>query len=132
MAGQDNSKTGLIAGDEVYAIMGAAFDVHNELGAGFLEAVYQEAMENELNARGIPFVSQHPIGIKYKGQALESHYFADFLCYGSIIVELKALNRLSGTEEAQILNYLKATGISLGLLINFGKHPRLEWKRLVR
>ncbi len=123
--------TSLVAGDEVYAIIGAAFDVHNELGAGFLEAVYQEAMEAELRARGIPFTSQHPIGIKYKGQTLESHYYADLLCYDSIIVELKALRGIGGVEEAQLLNYLKATGIRLGLLINFGKHPKLEWKRLV-
>ncbi len=124
--------TDLLMQNEVYAIMGAAFDVHNELGAGFLEAVYQEAMETELSARGIPFVSQHPIGIKYKEQTLESRYYADLLCYGSIIVELKALSRLSSIEDAQVLNYLKATGIRLGLLVNFGKHPKLEWKRLVR
>ena len=122
---------GLVAGDEVYAIMGAAFDVHNELGSGFLEAVYQEAMEAELSLRNIPFVSQHPIGIKYKGQTLESHYYADLLCYNTIIVELKALKSMSGAEEGQLLNYLKATGIRIGLLINFGQHPKLEWKRLV-
>ena len=121
----------LIAGDEVYAIMGAAFDVHNELGSGFLEAVYQEAMESELEARKIPFIAQHPIGIRYKGRTLESHYFADLVCYDNIIVELKALSSFSGVEEAQLLNYLKATGLKVGLLINFGKHPRLEWKRLV-
>ena len=121
----------LIAGDEVYAIMGAAFDVHNELGSGFLEAVYQEAMESELEARKIPFIAQHPIGIRYKGRTLGSHYFADLVCYDNIIVELKALSSFSGVEEAQLLNYLKATGLKVGLLINFGKHPRLEWKRLV-
>jgi GxxExxY protein len=124
--------TDLLMQNEVYAIMGAAFDVHNELGAGFLEAVYQEAVETELSARCIPFDSQHPIGIKYKEQTLESRYYADLLCYGSIIVELKALSRLSSIEDAQVLNYLKATGIRLGLLVNFGKHPKLEWKRRVR
>ena len=123
--------TELIAGDEVYAIMGAAFAVHNELGAGFLEAVYQEAMETELISRNVPFMPQHPVAIKYKGQTLASHYYADLLCYDSIIVELKALRNMGGIEEAQILNYLKATGLKLGLLINFGKHPKLEWKRLV-
>ncbi|MDE2779643.1 MAG: GxxExxY protein [Chloroflexota bacterium] len=122
---------GLVAGDEVYAIMGAAFDVHNELGSGFLEAVYQEAMEAELRLRDIPFVAQHPIGIEYKGQALKNYYYADLLCYNTIIVELKALKSMSGVEEAQLLNYLKATGIKIGLLVNFGKHPKLEWKRLV-
>ena len=123
--------TKLVSGDEVYAIMGAAFAVHNELGSGFLEAVYQEALETELEARGIPYIPQHPVGIKYKGKVLQSHYFADLLCYERIIVELKALNQMGGVEEAQLLNYLKATGMKLGLLINFGKHPKLEWKRLV-
>lgn len=123
--------TNLVSGDEVYAIMGAAFAVHNELGSGFLEAVYQEAMETELETRGIPYIAQHPIGINYKGKLLQSHYFADLLCYEEIIVELKALNQIGGVEEAQLLNYLKATGMKLGLLINFGKHPKLEWKRLI-
>ena len=89
-------------------------------------------MESELENRGIPFVSQHPIGISYKGRILESRYFSDLLCFDNIIVELKALNHLSGVEEAQLLNYLKVTGLKVGVLINFGKHPKLEWKRLVR
>ena len=117
--------------DEVYAIVGAAIEVHKELGPGFLEAVYQEAMEWELSHRGIGFTSQEPLSVNCKGQELSSHYFADLLCLGKIIVELKALNRLSGREEAQVLNYLKATGLKVGLLINFGSHGRLEWKRLV-
>ena len=87
--------TGLIAGDEVYAIMGAAFDVHNELGSGFLEAVYQEAMETELQSRGIPFISQNPKGVKYKGKTLASHYYADLLCCERVIVELKALRNVT-------------------------------------
>ena len=117
--------------DEVYAVIGAAIEVHRQLGPGFLEAVYQEAMERELEDRGIAYSSQEPLSIRYKGKPLESHYFADLLCFGQIIVELKALNRLSGTEESQVLNYLKATGLKVGLLINFGSHGRLEWKRLV-
>ena len=117
--------------EEVYTIVGAAIEVHKELGPGFLEAVYQEAMEHELGHRGIAFTSQEPLKIKYKGQELASHYYADLLCFGQIIVELKALNRLSGQEEAQVLNYLKATGLKVGLLVNFGSHGRLEWKRLV-
>ena len=88
-------------------------------------------MEIELDARSIPFISQRPIGVKYKNKLLQSHYFADLLCYDNIIVELKALNQMGGVEEAQLLNYLKPTGMKLGLLINFGKHPKLEWKRLV-
>ena len=117
--------------EEVYAIVGVAIEVHKELGPGFLEAVYQEAMERELIHRGIAFTSREPLSIKYKGEELSSHYYADLLCLGQIIVELKALNRLSGQEEAQVLNYLKATGLKVGVLINFGSHGRLEWKRLV-
>ena len=121
----------LMFAEEVYAIIGAAIEVHKELGPGFLEAVYQEALEVELQSRQIPFVTQEILQIQYKGQLLEKKYVADLVCYGQIIVELKSLERLSGTEEAQILNYLKATGLSLGLLINFGSHGKLEWKRYV-
>ena len=117
--------------EEVYTIVGAAIEVHKELGPGFLEAVYQEAMERELSHRRIVFTSQEPLKINYKGYELANHYYADLLCFGQIIVELKALNRLSGQEEAQVLNYLKATGLKVGLLVNFGSHGRLEWKRLV-
>ena len=121
----------LIFKDEVYAIMGAAMDVHRELGSGFLEAVYQEALEIELAHRGIPFEAQRSIKIVYKGEVLKKVFIADLICYRKIIVELKAQNALSGKEEAQVLNYLKATGIKLGMVINFGNHPKLEWKRLV-
>ena len=121
----------LIFKDEVYAIMGAAMDVHRELGSGFLESVYQEALEVELTRRQIPFESQKPIRIIYKEEALKKEFVADLICYRKIIVELKAQDNLSGKEEAQVLNYLKATGMKLGLVINFGSHPRLEWKRLV-
>lgn len=117
--------------DEVYAVIGAAIEVHRQLGPGFLEAVYQEAMERELDLRGIDHVSQKRLTIHYKGKPLEGHYVADLLCFDQIIVELKALSRLSGTEESQLLNYLKATGLKVGLLVNFGSHGRLEWKRLV-
>jgi GxxExxY protein len=121
----------LIFKDEVYAIMGAAMDVHRELGSGFLESVYQEAMEVELTRRQIHFESQKPIRIIYKGEVLKKEFMADLICYEKIIVELKAQDSLSGREEAQVLNYLKATGIKLGVVINFGSHPKLEWKRLV-
>ena len=121
----------LIFKDEVYAIMGAAMDVHRELGSGFLESVYQEALEVELTRRQIPFESQKPIRIIYKEEALKKEFVADLICYRKIIVELKAQDNLSGKEEAQVLNYLKATGMKLGLVINFGSHPKLEWKRLV-
>jgi GxxExxY protein len=123
--------TELILKEEVYSVVGAAVEVHKELGFGFLEAVYQEAMEIELRQRNIPFEAQRPLSILYKGQRLRKEYIADLICYGQIIVELKALEHLSGREEAQLLNYLKATGYRVRLLINFGNSPRLEWKRFV-
>ncbi len=121
----------LIFRDEVFSIIGAAVEVHKELGPGFLEAVYQEALEIELAARGIPFEEQKTIRIRYKGNTLNKEYVADLLCFGKIIVELKALDRLSGSEKAQIINYLKATGLKCGVLINFGSCGKLEWKRFV-
>jgi len=118
--------------DEVYAIVGAAMEVYNELGSGFLEAVYQEAMQMELESRKIKFEPQKELCIYYKGQCLKKKYFADFLCFGGIIVELKAIDTITGIEESQLLNYLKATGIRVGLIINFGDGGKLEWKRMVR
>ncbi len=124
--------TDLILKEEVYAIVGAAIEAHRELGPGFLEPVYQEAMEIELQSRNIPFESQKRLVISYKGHQLQKEDAPDLVCYGQIIVELKALDRLSGKEEAQLLNYLTATGLRVGLLINFGSAGRLEWKRFVR
>ena len=124
--------TGLLYKDEVYAISGAAIEVHKELGSGFLEAVYQEALEIELQSRGIPFESQKSLPILYKGRLLKREYIADLVCYGKIIVELKSIKELSEKEEAQTLNYLKAAGLRVGLLINFGSHGQLERKRLVK
>jgi GxxExxY protein len=121
----------LLLKDEAYAVVGAAIEVHRELGPGFLEAVYQEAIELELKSRVVPFVPQQSLQIYYKGQVLRQVYIADLVCYGQIIVELKALTRLSPREEAQILHYLKATGYRVGLLINFGSTDKLERKRFV-
>ena len=121
----------LIFAEEVYAISGAAIEVHKKLGPGFLEAVYQEALEIEFGLRGIPFTSQKNLTVRYKGVVLRKEYCADFVCYGKIIVELKALSKLSGTDEAQLINYLRATGLEVGVLINFGSSPRLDWKRFV-
>ena len=124
--------TGLIFKEEVYAIIGAAMAVHTELGSGFLEAVYQEALEIELAERSIPFEAIKTLKIYYKEHLLNKTYCADLVCYDQIIVELKALDRLTSSEEAQLLNYLKATQKQLGLLINFRSSPKLEWKRLIR
>ena len=118
--------------DEVFQIVGAAIEVHRELGCGFLEPVYQEALEIELQTRDIPFSPQEPLTILYKNHSLKKLYIPDFICFGQIIVELKALDRLTGKEESQILNYLKATGLRVGLLLNFGSVGRLEWKRFIR
>jgi GxxExxY protein len=113
-------------------VVGAAIEVRKELGFGFLEPVYQEAMEIELNLRSVPFQAQVPVTVLYKGQLMSKQDVADLVCYDQIIVELKALDRLSGREEAQLLNYLKATSFPVGLLINFGQSTKLEWKRFVR
>jgi len=104
--------------------------VTNELGSGFLEAVYQEALEIEFSSCGIPFESQKKLIIHYKDPPLTKEYMADFLCFDKIVVEIKAIKRVTEIEEAQLLNYLKATQSPLGVLINFG-NPRLEWKRYV-
>jgi GxxExxY protein len=122
----------LLLKDEVYAIIGAAIAVHKELGTGFYEAVYQEAMEIELADPQIPFVPQHPLRIYYKCRLLKKEYVPDLVCYGQVIVELKVMPELTGREEQQLLHYLKATGLRVGLLINFGDAGRLDWKRMVR
>ena len=115
---------------ETYSIIGAAMAVHAELGHGFLEPVYQAALEQELLARKVPFQREVDIPVSYKGKSLEVSYRADFVCFNRVIVELKALQKLSGVEESQVLNYLKATGLEKGLLINFGTSS-LQHKRFV-
>ncbi len=120
----------LIFKDEVYAIIGAAMEVYNQLGPGFLEPVYQEAMEMEAADRKIPAKPQHEIVVRYKERALKKFYVADLFCFDKIIVELKALDHLTSREESQLINYLKATGMPVGLLINFGAENELEWKRM--
>jgi GxxExxY protein len=116
---------------QTYQIIGAAMEVHKELGRGFLEAVYQEALELEFSDRGIPFQPQTELPVFYKGRKLKAHYRSDFLCYNDIVVELKALTRLGDGESAQVLNYLKASHRERALLINFGsrslEHERFVW-----
>jgi GxxExxY protein len=112
------------------AIIGAAMEVHRQLGCGFSEAVYQEALEIELAGRGIPFRNQEQLLFRYKGQVLQTTYRLDLLCYDSVVVELKALAQLSSTEEAHVINYLKATGCSIGLLLNFGASS-VQYKRII-
>ena len=107
--------------EESYKIRGAVFAVHNELGCGFLERVYQDALEYEFKERGIPYEREKLIQIMYKGKPLGEPYRADFVCYDKIIVELKALSELDGTHRAQVINYLKAAKMKLGLLVNFGE-----------
>ena len=121
----------IIYKEESYKIIGACMEVHKELGPGFLEAVYQEALALEFKRKGIPFKQEVRLEISYKGQTLSKYYEADFVCYDKIILETKAINELTGGHESQVLNYLKATKFKLGLLVNFGAES-LEYKRLIR
>ena len=120
----------LLYADEVYAIQGAIFEVYKTLGSGFLEGVYQEALELELTSRGIPYRSQPEITISYKGSMLHQTYRADIICFDSIILELKAVNQLLPEHSAQLFNYLRATGMKLGLLINFSHYPGADIRRI--
>jgi GxxExxY protein len=123
--------TELVLKEEVYEIIGAAMEVYWQLGRGFLEPIYQEAFEIELSRRRIPFEVKRELTIVYKEQQLDKTYVPDLVCFDQIVVELKALERLSGVEQAQLLNYLKMTRMKVGLLINFGSRVKLEWKRYV-
>jgi len=117
--------------DKTYRILGACFEVYNELGCGFLEPVYQECLELELSKQEIPFESQKILKLKYRGKELIKTYQADFVCFGEVIVEIKAVSRLTGEHRAQILNYIHASGIDVGLLINFGHFPKIEHERFL-
>ena len=120
----------LIFKDESYKIVGAAMEVHKELGNGFLEAMYQEALENEFRLQAMPFEREKVMHVSYKSKLLKKYYIADFICYDSILVELKALTDLTTDHEAQLINYLKVTDLPLGILINFGKKS-LQYKRII-
>lgn len=121
----------LLFKDEVYAIIGAAMEVYNQIGPGFGEAIYQEALEIESDSRKLPNNPQQEIYIDYKGVQLKQFFKPDFIYFEKIITEIKAIDRLTSREESQLLNYLKATGMPVGLLINFGADKDLEWKRMV-
>ena len=117
--------------DECYQIQGAVFEVYREMGCGFLEAVYQECLAREFVNCAIPFAAQQELRLFYKGEVLKQVYVPDFICYQSIIVELKAVSATNGAHKAQVLNYLKATGMKLGLLVNFGGYPKATVERIV-
>jgi GxxExxY protein len=121
---------GSIRDPQTYAIIGAAMELHGEFGCGFLEHAYQEAMALEMTGRKVPFAQNVEMVIKYKGVPLKCKYVADFVCFGEIIVEIKAIGKLGGIERAQVINYLKASGFKRALLINFGA-KRLEFERIV-
>lgn len=112
-------------------IRGSVFEVYKEMGSGFLESVYQECLEKELTSKNIPFVSQPEISLIYKGTKLNQTYKPDLICYNQIIIELKAAKYIAPEHKAQIINYLKATGYKLGLLVNFGSYPKVQIERFV-
>ncbi|MCP4639298.1 MAG: GxxExxY protein [bacterium] len=117
--------------EESYRIRGAVFEVYREMGCGFLEPVYQECMERELKTSGIPFIAQRGLVLHYKGERLSKTYEPDLVCFDRIIVELKAVKALTDQHRAQVHNYLKASRLELGLLVNFGHHPKAEIERIV-
>lgn len=113
-----------------YSIIGAAFEVHRQLGCGFLEPIYQAALEIELGDRSIPFRTQPEFRVSYKGRTLDAYYKPDFICFDEVVVEIKALSQLSSIEESQVINYLKVTGFHTGLLLNFGSRS-LQQRRFI-
>jgi GxxExxY protein len=121
----------LIYPEESYRIVGACFEVYNEKGSGFLESVYQECLQIEMDMQHIPYVGQKELPLKYKGRPLVQTYKPDFICFDKIIVEIKAVSCLIDEYRAQMLNYLHATGLKLGLLVNFGHYPGLQHERIV-
>ncbi len=118
--------------EETYKILGACFEVYKDKGCGFLEAVYQECLEIEFSLQSIPFEIQPPLSLAYKGRTLRQTYIPDLICFQKIIVEIKAVSLLDDAHRAQLHNYLKASGHRVGLLLNFGHHPKLEHERIIR
>lgn len=126
-----NHKPGLIYKKEVYEIIGAAIEVHSQLGFGFLEKIYEEALLIEFKERNIPFQNQVSFLVTYKGNSLKKSFYVDLIAFGKIIIELKAIKQISNNEKAQLINYLRVTGCKLGLIINFGSTGKLEWQRII-
>jgi GxxExxY protein len=124
-------KSNLVYEAESYQILGACFEVYREKGCGFVESVYQECVEIELRLRGVPFIAQKLLALEYKGCPLRTKYEPDLVCHETIILELKAASTLADEHRAQLHNYLKATGLKLGFLVNFGHFPKLEFERIV-
>ena len=123
--------SGILYKQESYEVLGACFEVYKRLGTGYLESVYQEALEVEFRLRNVPFVPQATLQIEYRGMPLRHTFVADFLCFNEIILEIKAMRSLADEHRAQVINYLKVTGKQLGLLINFGHYPRIEHERFI-
>ncbi len=124
-------KSEILYTDESYAIIGACYNVYKEKGCGFLELVYQECLEIEFCFQNIPFEAQKELRLKYRDKILKQGYKPDFFCYNKIVIEIKALTKIADEHRSQILNYLNATGFRLGILVNFGHHPKLEYERFV-
>jgi GxxExxY protein len=122
----------LIYKQESFDIMGACFEVYKQIGYGFVESVYHQCLFIELGLRDIPFESKKQCNLDYKGHRLECIFIPDFICCEKILLEIKAVAQLENRHRAQVHNYLKATGYKLGLLVNFGGHPQVEWERIVR
>lgn len=127
-----NQKTDskLLFPEESYAIIGACFDVYNDKGCGFLESVFQECLEIEFEYKGIPFLSQKELKLSYRGRLLKQTFKADFVCFEKILIEIKAVSQIVDEHRAQVLNYLNASGFELGILVNFGHYPKLEYERI--
>ena len=117
--------------EECYVIQGAIYEVYREMGCGFLEAVYQECLQKELSKCQIPYVAQQELGLTYKGEKLQQVYRPDLICYGKIVVELKAVKEITQADKAQTFNYLKVTDLHLGLIVNFGHYARVQIERII-
>jgi GxxExxY protein len=122
----------LIHKDETYKILGACFEVYREMGCGFTEAIYQECLELEFGMQSIPYFTKPQLRLKYKDKLLKKKFEPDFVCFELVVVELKSVSDLINDHRAQLQNYLNATGMRVGLLVNFGHYPKLEYERIVR